>query len=75
MIGRPLLPPRCVSGSLLVGRGHLHQAVLVEAVQPPALLLRQVLSPASFVKLDRGLVVLGHHEHHAAAARLHRQLQ
>lgn len=55
--------------------GHLDEAVLVEPEEPPALLLREVLGTAALVELDRRLVVLRHHEHHAGAARLHRQLR
>lgn len=55
--------------------GHLDEAVLVEPEEPPALLLREVLGTAALVELDRRLVVLRHHEHHAGAACLHRQLE
>lgn len=54
--------------------GHLQEAVLVKPEEPPALLLRQVLRAAAFVELHGRGVVLRHHEHHAGAARLHRQL-
>lgn len=63
------------SPSLLGRSAHLHQAVLVEPEEPPALLLGEVLGAAPLVVLDRGLVVLRHHEHHAGAASLHRQLE
>lgn len=59
----------------LLGRSrHLDQAVLVEPEEPPALLLGQILGAAPLVELDRRLVVLRHHEHHAGAASLHGQL-
>lgn len=61
--------------SFLGWSGHLDEAVLVKPEEPPALLLREVLGTAALVELDRRLVVLRHHEHHAGAARLHRQLE
>jgi len=62
------------ASSFLRGRRHLEEAVLVEAEQPPALRLGEVVGAPSLVELDGRVVALGDDEVHAAATSLHRQL-
>lgn len=71
----PPPPPVLWASSFLRGRRHLEEAVLVEAEQPPALRLGEVVGAPSLVELDGRVVALGDDEVHAAAARLHRQLR